>query len=208
MTSAPPDRGDAVYDHTIPPRQPWSRVIPAGHVLRILDLEGAQAVDFLCYANDDREQRYHMPNTLKAAGTIKLTTGHVLYSDLARALFTIVADSFVGHDTLGGCCSEPSNKLLYGVDGVPGCRENFLAALAEHGMGRRDIVPNLNFFMEVPVSGAAACEIAYGRSKPGDFIDLRAEQDVLAVISNCPQMYNPCNAFNPTAIRVSVYPPG
>jgi len=96
--------------------------------------------------------------------------------------------------------------MLYGVEGVPGCRENFLAALSEHGMGRRDVVPNLNFFMEVPVSEAADCEIAYGRSKPGDYIDLRAEQDVLAVISNCPQMHNPCNAFNPTAIRVSVFP--
>lgn len=207
MTSAPQDRGDAVHDYTIPARQPWSRVIPAGHVLRITDLEGSQAVDFLCYADNDRDQRYHMPNTLKAAGTIKLTTGHVLYSDLAQPLFTIVADSFVGHDTLGGCCSEPSNKMLYGVEGVPGCRENFLAALSEYGMGRRDVVPNLNFFMEVPVSKAADCEIAYGRSKPGDYIDLRAERDVLAVISNCPQMHNPCNAFNPTAIRVSVYSP-
>jgi len=210
MTTASPspsDRGEPVYDHVIPARQPWSRVIPAGHVLRIMDLEGSQAVDFLCYTNDDREERYHMPNTLKAAGTLALTAGHVLYSDLARPLFTIVEDSFVGHDTLGGCCSVPSNKLLYGADGVPGCRENFLAALAEHGMGRRDIVPNLNFFMEVPVSGPEACAIAPGRSRPGEYLDLLADRDILAVISNCPQMHNPCTGFNPTPTRVSVFPP-
>ncbi|MFP4538668.1 MAG: DUF1989 domain-containing protein, partial [Dichotomicrobium sp.] len=157
--------------------------------------------------NDDREERYHMPNTLKAAGTIELTTGHVLYSDLARPLFTIAADSFGAHDTLGGCCSEPSNRMLYGVEGASGCRENFLAALAGHGMGRRDIVPNLNFFMEVPVSDTAECAVAHGRSRPGEYVDLRAERDVLAVISNCPQVHNPCNAFNPTPVRVTVFPP-
>ena len=209
MTSAtkPSERGASISDEVVPPGQPWSRVIPRGHVLRIIDIEGSQAVDFLCYADADREERYHAPNTLKAAGTIRLTTGHTLFSDLARPLFTIIEDSFIGHDTLGGCCSAPSNKMLYGVEDAPGCRENFLAALAEHGMGRRDIVPNVNFFMEVPVSEAAECAVAYGRSRPGDYVDLRAERDVLAVISNCPQINNPCNAFNPTAIRVLIYSP-
>jgi hypothetical protein len=209
MTSAtkPSERGASISDEVVPPGQPWSRVIPRSHVLRIIDLEGSQAVDFLCYADADREERYHAPNTLKAAGTIRLTTGHTLFSDLARPLFTIIEDSFIGHDTLGGCCSAPSNKMLYGVEDAPGCRENFLAALAEHGMGRRDIVPNVNFFMEVPVSEAAECAVAYGRSRPGDYVDLRAERNVLAVVSNCPQINNPCNAFNPTAIRVLIYSP-
>ena len=209
MTSAtkPSARGASISDEVVPPGQPWSRVIPRGHVLRIIDIEGSQAVDFLCYADADREERYHAPNTLKAAGTIRLTTGHTLFSDLARPLFTIIEDSFIGHDTLGGCCSAPSNKMLYGVEDAPGCRENFLAALAGHGMGRRDIVPNVNFFMEVPVSEAAECAVAYGRSRPGGYVDLRAERDVLAVISNCPQINNPCNAFNPTAIRVLIYSP-
>ncbi|RIA55775.1 hypothetical protein BXY53_0851 [Dichotomicrobium thermohalophilum] len=203
----PSDRGTPLSDEVIAPGRPWSSVMPRDHVLRIVDLEGSQAVDFLCYADADREERYHAPNTLKAAGTIKLTTGHSLFSDLGRPLFTIIEDSFVGHDTIGGCCSAPSNKMLYGVDNAPGCRENFLAALAAYGMGRRDIVPNVNFFMEVPVSQDAECGVAYGRSQPGDYIDLRAERDVLAVISNCPQVNNPCNAFKPTAIRLLVYPP-
>jgi uncharacterized protein YcgI (DUF1989 family) len=143
-----------------------------------------------------------------SAGTLKLTTGHTFYSDLARPLLAIVADSYVGHDTIGGCCSAPSNKMLYGVENVPGCRENFLEALTEHGMGRRDIVPNINLFMEVPVSQDADCEIATGRSKPGDYVDMRAEQDVLVALSNCPQVHNPCNALNPTAIRLMVFAGG
>jgi urea carboxylase-associated protein 1 len=202
-----PEWGETLYDDVLAPRRSWSRVIRKGEIFRVIDLEGSQAVDMLLYANEDRDERYHAPNTLKAAGTLKLTTGHTFYSDLARPLLTIVADSYVGHDTIGGCCSEPSNTMLYGVENVPGCRENFLEALAEHGMGRRDIVPNINLFMEVPVSQEADCEIATGRSKPGDYVDLRAEQDVLVALSNCPQVHNPCNAFNPTAIRLMVFAP-
>ena len=110
-------------------------------MLRITDLEGQQAVDFLCYNAADPQERYHAPNTMKAAGSIFLTKGHKLYSDIARPIFTIIEDQFGGHDTIGGCCSAPSNQMLYGVANCPGCRENFLAALARHGLGRRDIVP-------------------------------------------------------------------
>lgn len=208
MTAPPPaaaTHGACLHDETILAGAPWSRVIARGQVLRVIDLEGSQAVDFLCYAAADPAERYHAPNTLKAAGTTALTTGHVLYSDLATPLFAIVADSFGAHDTLGGCCSAPSNRMLYGVEDVPGCRENFLAALAEHGLGRRDVVPNVNLFMEFPVSGTAGGAIARGRSRPGETVDLRAETDVLAVISNCPQVHNPCNGGRPTPIRVQVF---
>jgi uncharacterized protein YcgI (DUF1989 family) len=137
------------------------------------------------------------------AAEILLTTGDVLYSDRAQALFTITSDSFGGHDTIGGCCSEPSNRMLYGVPNK-GCRENFLAALKPHGLGWRDIVPNVNWFMTVPVGAAGDAAIALGSSKPGEQVDIRAEMDVLAVISNCPQVLNPCNNFNPTGIEVVV----
>ena len=114
----------------VPAGAPWSDLVRRGQVLRITDLEGQQAVDFLCYNAADPQERYHAPNTLKAAGTIFLTTGHKLYSDIARPIFTIVEDQFGGHDTIGGCCSAPSNEMLYGVKNCPGCRENFLAALS------------------------------------------------------------------------------
>jgi uncharacterized protein len=193
-----------VHAETIAARAPWSRVIRKGEVLRIIDTHGQQAVDFLCYNAADPEERYHAPNTIKKAGHLLLATGDVLYSDRANPLFTIVADTFGGHDTIGGCCSEPSNRMLYGV-GNRGCRENFLDALKPHGLGWRDIVPNINWFMTVPVGAAGKAAIALGSSRPGDHVDLRAEMEVLAVISNCPQVLNPCNNFNPTAIAVEVH---
>jgi urea carboxylase-associated protein 1 len=191
-------------DAVIPAGAPWSGIVRRGEVLRIIDLEGQQAVDFLCYNAASFEERYHAPNTMKAAGAIFLTTGHRLYSDVARPIFTIVEDTFGGHDTIGGCCSAPSNEMLYGVKDCPGCRENFLAALAAYGLGRRDIVPNINWFMRVPVEHDGGAAIALGVSAPGCTVALRAEMDALAVISNCPQINNPCNNFKPTPIRVQI----
>jgi len=190
-------------DRIIAPCAPWSGIVRAGETLTLVDLEGAQAVDCLIYAADDPEERYHAPNTLKAAGTVMLTAGHTLYSDIARAMMTIVEDTFGGHDTIGGCCSAPSNEMLYGAANS-GCRENFLAELGQHGLGRRDIVPNLNWFMHVPVAADGGAQVALGSSRPGDIVRLRADRDVLVVLSNCPQVLNPCNAFNPTPVRVIV----
>ena len=188
----------------VPAGAPWSGIVRKGQVLRITDLEGQQAVDFLCYNAADPQERYHAPNTLKAAGTIFLTTGHALYSDIAQPIFTIVEDQFGGHDTIGGCCSAPSNEMLYGVKDCPGCRENFLTALARHGLGRKDIVPNINWFMRVPVTEEGGAAIASAISPPGCQVALRAEMDALAVISNCPQVNNPCNGFKPTPIKVEI----
>jgi len=188
----------------VPAGAPWSGIVRKGQVLRITDLEGQQAVDFLCYNAADPQERYHAPNTLKAAGTIFLTTGHKLYSDIARPIFTIVEDQFGGHDTIGGCCSAQSNEMLYGVKDCPGCRENFLTALSRHGLGRKDIVPNINWFMRVPITEEGGAAIASGVSPPGCRVALRAEMDALAVISNCPQVNNPCNGFKPTPIRVEI----
>jgi urea carboxylase-associated protein 1 len=187
--------------------KPWSAIVKAGQRLRVVDLEGDQGVDFLCYSAANPEERYHAANTLKKSGTLLLTAGHALYSDVARPLMTIVADSCGTHDTIGGCCSAPSNEMLYGVKNVPGCRENFLAELAKHGLGRRDIVANLNFFCSVPVHAGNRLEpltFAASPSKPGNYIELRAEMDVIAVISNCPQVNNPCNSGRPTPIQVTV----
>jgi urea carboxylase-associated protein 1 len=185
--------------------------VEAGSHLRIVDLAGRQGVDFLCYNADNTEERYNAPNTIKAARTIGIRRGTVLFSDHARPLMTVVEDTCGGHDTIGGCCSAPSNKMLYGVEGVRGCRENFLETLQRHGLGWRDIVPNVNFFCSVPVyadGGLAETVFVEGQSKAGDYVDLRAEMPVLAVISNCPQVNNPCNGSAPTPIRVVVHTPG
>ena len=200
--------GRAVRDDVVPPGGGWAEVVRQGQVLRIVDLGGQQGVDFLCYDAEGLEERYHAANTIKAARSIFLTTGHVLYSDVARPMFTIIADTCGQHDTIGGCCSGPSNFMMYGVTDVPGCRENFLRLLGRYGLGRRDIVANVNFFSNVPVGpdGKLADTVFVdGLSKPGDFVDLQAEMTALALISNCPQINNPCAGQNPTAIRVLIW---
>jgi hypothetical protein len=201
---------DVAIDDVVPAGHPWSGIVDAGAVLRIVDLEGRQGVDFLCYSADDPSERYHQPNTIKKAGTIALNAGVTLYSDRARALMTIVADTCGDHDTIGGCCSIPGNRMLYGAISERGCRENFLEALEPYGLGWRDIVPNVNFFCNVPVNpdrSLAPGVFAEGRSKPGDHVDLRADMRVIVAISNCPQVNNPCNAGEPTPIRILVASP-
>jgi uncharacterized protein len=200
--------GRVVAEWTVPPGGDWAEIVRAGQRLRIVDLEGQQAVDFLCYNAGDPSERYNAADTMKVAGTIFLTTGHGLYSDMGRRLFTIVADTCGRHDTIGGCCSVESNRLRYGVEGTPNCRDNFLRALARYGLGKKDIVANLNFFMNVPVEPNGRMAITDGRSRAGDYVDLRAEMDVLAVVSNCPQIYNPCNGGRPTPIRLVLSEPG
>jgi hypothetical protein len=183
----------------------WSGVIPKGNHLTLVDLKGGQGVDFLCYNADHPEERYHAPNTLKAALTLKLTTGHMLYSDDARPIFSITEDTFGGHDTIGGCCSEASNQMLYGVEGATGCRENFLKSLAQYQLGRKDIVPNINFFCDVPVNDARELSdtgFVASKAKAGALVILRAEMNALAVISNCPQVNNPCNHEVPSEIEI------
>lgn len=199
--------GRVVDDRVIPAGGEWAGIVRPGEVLRIVDIEGRQAVDFLCYRAADATERYNAADTMKVAGTIFLTTGHVLYSGLGRPLLTIVADTCGRHDTIGGCCSEESNRLRYGVEGTPNCRDNFLRALAPFGLGRKDIVANLNFFMNVPVESDGRMAITDGWSTPGDYVDLRAETEVLVAISNCPQIHNPCNGGRPTPIRLVTYAP-
>lgn len=186
----------------------WGGQLAVGETLEIIDLEGRQGVDFLCYAAADPEERYHAPNTIKRAGRIALGQGDVFYSDVARPMMTLIEDTVGGHDTIGGCCSAPSNEVLYGVPNCPGCRENFLEALKPFGLGRRDIVPNVNFFCDVPVRDGYRFEDGVfqpGRSEPGDRVALRAEMDVICVLSNCPQVNNPCNDGHPGPIEVAVF---
>ena len=205
--SAVSDLGGIVYDHTVPARSPWSRVIRAGQTLRIIDLEGQQAVDFLCFNAGDLGDRYSSMNTVKIQGNLYVGKGTVLYSDGGIPLFTVVEDTLGRHDTVYGCCSNPNNRLRYGVTTTESCYTNFSAELARHGLDRGSIVSNVNFFMQVPVVEDGGAAVAADVSVAGSFVDLRAETDVLAVLSNCPQMHNPCNGYNPTPVRVIVREP-
>ena len=206
MSHAAASRTDSpLADEVIPPGGHWGRRMARGEMLRIIDLEGRQAVDFLCYQAERPEERYNAADTMKVAGSIFIGRGTRLLSDMGDTLMTVVEDTVGRHDTIGGCCSKESNRLRYGVDDTPNCRDNFLAALKPFGLGKRDVVANINFFMNVPVEPNGSMAIADGLSRPGDYVELRAETDVIAVLSNCPQTRNPCNGYNPTPIRVVVW---
>ncbi len=199
-------KGRIIEDSVVPARGSWSRRLGKGEMLRIVDLEGKQAVDFLCYNAHDFTDRYAAADTMKINPSgIFLSTGTVLYSVGLTALFTIVADTCGKHDTIGGCCSAALNTHRYNVGYQPNCRDNFLRELAKYGMGPKDMAANVNFFMYVPVGENGEMDMGPSISKPGDYVDLRAESDALAVISNCPQINNPVNDYNPTPIRVTVW---
>lgn len=198
--------GAILHDAIVPARAPWLQTIRAGQTLRIVDLEGNQAVDFLLYSADDDAERYSMQDTVSAQGNLFLRQGTVLRSNEGRAMMTIAATSVEYHDTIGGACSCESNTLRYGhhTKSQHACVENFLEANLTQGRGKRDIVSNINFFMNVPVEADGSLGIVDGISAPGLTVDLRAEMDVIVVVSNCPQINNPCNAFNPTPVRMIV----
>ncbi len=193
-----------VHEEIVPARQPWSGVVQAGNTLVITDLEGQQAVDFLCYDANNTADRYSATNTVKVQGNVYVGLGTVLYADSGTALMTVIEDAIGQHDTVYGCCSNPNNMLRYGVETTESCYSNFEAALADRGMGRDAIVPNINWFMSVPILDDGSAGVANAALKPNSHVSLRAETDVLAVLSNCPQMHNPCNGYNPSPIKVAV----
>jgi len=197
--------GMVLSSEIIAARAGWSRELSRGQVLRLVDLEGKQAVDFLCYNARDYDDRYAAADTMKINGNIFIRKGTVIYSVNCNPMFTVVEDSCGSHDTIGGCCSSALNRRRYGKPDDPNCRANFLAQLERYGMGPRDMVANVNFFMYVPIGEDGRMAIADGVSEAGDHVDLQAEMDVLAVLSNCPQINNPANGYNPTPIEAIVY---
>ena len=201
--------GDVVLDEYVEARGPWSAVVAAGDVLTIVDLEGNQAVDCLLYAAGDTTVRYSAAVTIARQQSIVLTTGSVLRAETGAPLMTVVADEVGVHDTIGGACSQESNTLRYGqhTREQHACVEKFLIEGYRWGLGKRDLVSNINWFMNVPVDPDGALGIVDGLSAPGKRVALKAEVDTLVLVSNCPQINNPCNGFNPTPVRMIVTRP-
>lgn len=198
---------NTIYDFTVPALAPWSGLVKRGQVIRIVDLEGQQAVDTLFYRADDFSERYSAQDTLRAQGSAYVVNGTKLLSNEGNEMLTVIDNTGGAHDTSAGACSCESNTVRFGhqTKYMHACRENFLLEVSRHGMGKRDIVANINFFMNVPVEPDGRLAIVDGVSKPGDYVEMRAEMDVLCVISNCPQVNNPCNGFNPTPVRVLIF---
>lgn len=201
------DPEKAIYDFVVPANRPWSHVVKKGQILRIIDLEGQQAVDTLFYKADDTSERYSAQDTILTQGGPYVSTGAKLMSNMGNLLGVVVADTCGRHDTSAGACSCESNTVRFGhhTRYMHACRENFIIEVSKHGMTKRDIVPNINFFMNVPIEADGRLAIVDGVSSPGDYVDILAATDLIAVISNCPQINNPCNGFNPTPVRVLIF---
>lgn len=202
---------NAAFREVVPAGEPFMKVISKDQVVRILDLEGNQAVDTLFYSAADSEERYDANTTIREQGNIYLTTGTVLRSNEGNAMLSIIADTCGRHDTLGGACSAESNTVRYALEKhhMHSCRDSFLLALAkwDNGLDKRDLSSNINFFMNVPVTPEGGLTFEDGISEAGRYVEMRAEIDVIILISNCPQLNNPCNAYNPTPVEVLVWDP-
>jgi urea carboxylase-associated protein 1 len=198
-----------ILDAEVPARTPWSAIIRRGHTLRIVDTCGQQAVDTLFYNAHAPQERYSGQDTLRAQGSAYVGIGTRLVSNAGRTMLYVSADSCGLHDTSAGACSCESNTVRFGhhTRYEHACRENFIIEAAKHGLTKRDIVPNLNFFMNVPIDPSGDFTVVDGVSKPGDYVELTAEMDVLCLISNCPQINNPCNGFFPTPVQVTIFAP-
>jgi len=194
----------------VPAGDYYMQVVKAGQTLRILDLEGNQAADTLFYNASDPSERYSAMDTIREQGNVYLTTGTKLLSNEGNVMLKITADTCGRHDTLGGACATESNTVRYAIEKkcMHACRDSWLLAVAENpqlGLSKRDITHNINFFMNVPVTGDGGLSFADGISGAGKYVELTAAMDVIVLLSNCPQLNNPCNAYNPTAVEMLIW---
>jgi len=203
------DPATAVFDQVVLAGDGFTHVVERGQIFRIVDLEGNQAADTLFYDAHDPSNRYSAVDTVREQGNIYLSTGTKLVSSEGDVLMTIVADTCGRHDTLGGACAAESNQVRYAIEKkyMHACRDTFLltCACSAPNMSKRDITANVNFFMNVPVTPEGKLTFEDGVSGPGRYVEMRAERDVRVLISNCPQLNNPCNGYNPTPIRVLIW---
>lgn len=200
----------AQYRHVVPAGDYWMHEVKAGQTFRIVDLEGNQAADTLFYNADAPQERYSSADTIREQRNVYLSVGSQLRSTENRVMLTITADTVGRHDTLGGACATESNTVRYALDKktMHACRDSYVLAVTEHeayGLSKRDIGENINFFMNVPITPEGGLTFADGLSGPGQYVEMVAAMNVIVLISNCPQLNNPCNAYNPTPIEVLIW---
>lgn len=210
LTSSPRDATGASLRQVVAAGDYYLGVVKSGQVVRLLDLEGNQAADTLFYSVDNPLERYSAVDTIREQGNIYLTTGSLLRSNENRVMLEIVADTCGRHDTLGGACASESNTVRYDLETrcMHSCRDSWMLAVAEHpeyGIGKRDITHNINFFMNVPVTESGELTFEDGISAPGKYVEFKAAMDVIMLISNCPQLNNPCNGYKPTPVEVLIW---
>ncbi len=201
---------NAIARDIVPAGDYLMKVVKKGQTFRILDLQGNQAADTLFYKADDPSERYSAMDTIREQGNVYLSAGTKLMSNECNVMLEIVADTCGRHDTLGGACATESNTVRYALEKkcMHACRDSWMLAVAENEqfkMSKRDITHNINFFMNVPVTRDGGLTFEDGISAAGKYVEMEAVMDVIILISNCPQLNNPCNGYNPTPIEVLVW---
>jgi hypothetical protein len=203
------NEADAIYNEVVPAGDYWMKVIRKGETLRITDLEGNQAVDTVFVNADNIEERYNANNTLREQRNVYISYGTEIRSNDNRVMMRVTADTCGRHDTLGSACSCESNTVRYALKKryMHSCRDSFLKALLDWGggMDKRDQVCNVNFFMNVPVNPEGGSNFEDGISEAGKYVELYAEMNTIVIVSNCPQLNNPCNAYNPTPVKMTIW---
>lgn len=205
MSPTPSIRWDTPTLHaTVPAGEGYAVRVPAGGYVRIVDLAGNQAADTLLYDADDLSNRYSAFDSIRRQGRAYLTTGSELLTQRGDLLATVTDDTCGRHDTIGGACSQESNVIRYGMHTrhQHACRESFIKAGAGLGITPAHLTHNINFFMNVPVTEEGGLTFADGQSHPGAYVEMHAARDIIVLISNCPQLNNPCNGWDPTPIDV------
>lgn len=192
-------------EETVPGGAYWSGVIKRGNTIRITDLEGSRGVSMLCYNADNPIERFNAADTAKIQFNAFLKKGSVLYTDMGRILFSITEDTSGCHDLLAGCSNAASNSKKYGETDSKNSRDNFLKALTRWGLGKKDIMPNLNLFTRIAVKPDGTMEFREDCEKPGSYIDLRAEMNVLTILSNCPHILHPSSIYDPKPIQIQIW---
>ncbi len=200
----------AIYREVVPAGDYFMKVVKSGQTVRILDLGGNQAADTLFYNANDPSERYSAMDTIREQGNVYLSAGTMLMTNECNPMLEIVADTCGRHDTLGGACATESNTVRYALEKkcMHACRDSWMLAVAENeqfGMSKRDITHNINFFMNVPITADGGLTFEDGISAPGKYVELQAKMDVIVLISNCPQLNNPCNGYNPTPVEVLIW---
>ena len=204
------DPAQAIFRQVVAAGMYWIRRLAAGQVLRMVDVGGNQAADTLFFSAADTAERYSAVDTIRAQGSLYLGAGSLLLSNAGRVMLTITADTVGRHDTLGGACAGESNTVRYALEkkSMHSCRDSWMLAIAEneaYGLTKRDITHNINFFMNVPITQAGGLTFEDGLSGPGQYVEMQAAMDVIALVSVCPQLNNPCNGYDPTPLEMIVW---
>jgi urea carboxylase-associated protein 1 len=201
---------DAYFSQSIDAGDYFIYQINAGDTIRIVDSKGNQAADTLFYNSDDVSERYSAMDTIREQRALYLTSGSMLKTNLNRDMLEITADTCGRHDTVGGACATESNTVRYDLEKrcMHACRDSWMLAIQEnenYGLTKSDITHNINFFMNVPITKDGKLTFEDGISAPGKYVELKAKINTLVLISNCPQLNNPCNGYDPTPVEILVW---